>query len=188
MSAALQPMTIAEFLNWEKGQEGRYEFDGLRPVAMTGGTFAHEVIGHNLRTALDARLRGTRCRPLGPNTKIETAGQVRYPDALVLCSEVDRKATVVRDPVVVFEVLSDSTAHVDHIEKLREYSATPSILRYVILEQDQIAAMVFTRVGDRMAVETVTRGGMLAMPEIGVEIPIDEVYRGVEPEGEASGA
>ena len=37
--------------------------------------------------------------------------------------------------------------------------------------------------GDRMVVETVTRGGMLAMPEIGVEIPIDEVYRGVEPEG-----
>ena len=42
--------------------------------------------------------------------------------------------------------------------------------------------------GDRMVVETVTRGGMLAMPEIGVEIPIDEVYRGVEPEGGDTGA
>ena len=175
-------MTIAEFLIWEERQDTRYEFDGFRPVAMTGGTVAHEVIGHNLRTGLDAQLRGTRCRPLGPNTKIETAGKVRYPDALMIGSDVDRKATIVREPVVVFEVLSDSTAHTDHIEKLREYTATPSIQRYVILEQDQIAAMVFTRDGQRMVVETVTRGGTLSIPEIGVEIPIDELYRGVEPE------
>lgn len=183
MSAALKPMTIAEFLAWEERQEPKYEFDGFRPVAMTGGTIAHEVIGRNLRTALDNRLRGTRCQPLGPNTKIETAtGQIRYPDALVLCSEVDRKATVLREPVVVFEVLSDSTAHIDHIRKLREYTATPSIRRYVILEQDQIAAIVFSRDGERMVVETVTSGGTLSMPEIGVDLPIDELYRGVEPE------
>ena len=183
MSAALKPMTIAEFLAWEERQEPKYEFDGFRPVAMTGGTFAHEVIGRNLRMALGLRLRGSRCQPLGPNSKIEVAGRIRYPDAFVLCAEVDRKATVIPGPVVVFEVLSDGTAHVDHIAKLREYSATPSIQRYVILEQDQIAAMVFTRDGGRMVVETVTRGGTLSMPEIGVvDLPIDELYQGVEPE------
>jgi hypothetical protein len=32
-----------------------------------------------------------------------------------------------------------------------------------------------------MVVETVARGGTLTLPEIGVEIPIDELYRGVEP-------
>ena len=42
--------------------------------------------------------------------------------------------------------------------------------------------MAFTRNGDRFVVETVTRGGTLPMPEIGVTLPIDEVYRGVEPE------
>ncbi len=175
-------MTVEEFLAWEARQEGRYEFDGFRPVAMTGGTIAHEVIGQNLRTELDNQLRGSRCQTLGPNTKIEVAGRIRYPDALVVFSALDRKATIVTDPVVVFEVLSDSTAHIDYFEKLREYSGTPSIRRYVILDQDLIAATVFVRDGDRMVVETVARGDTLRMPEIKVEIPINGLYRGVEPE------
>jgi hypothetical protein len=33
-----EPMTVEEFLAWEEGQELRWEFDGLAPVAMTGGT------------------------------------------------------------------------------------------------------------------------------------------------------
>ena len=103
----LKPMTVDEFLAWEARQEGRYEFDGFRPVAMTGGTFAHEVIGRNVLTELDNRLRGSRCTAPGSNMKIEVAGRIRYPDALVVCSPVDRKATVIKDPVVVFEVLSD---------------------------------------------------------------------------------
>jgi Uma2 family endonuclease len=181
MSAAVKPMTMAEFLAWEERQEGRYEFDGFRPVAMTGGTFAHEVIGRNLRTELDIRLRGSRCVPLGPNSKIEVAGRIRYPDALVVCSHVDRKATVITEPVVVFEVLSESTAQIDQFIKLREYGATSSIRRYVMLDQDLIAAVVYTRDGDRMVAETVAKGGTLSLPEIGIELPLDDVYRGVEP-------
>jgi hypothetical protein len=37
-------MTVAEFLAWEERQELRWEFDGFQPVAMTGGTRAHETI------------------------------------------------------------------------------------------------------------------------------------------------
>ena len=181
MSAVLKPMTVEDFLAWEERQEGRYEFDGFRPMAMTGGTVAHERIGRNLRTALDNRLRGSRCETLGPNTKIEVAGRIRYPDALVVCSAPDRKATVVTDPVVVFEVLSDSTAHIDYFDKLREYAAAPSIRRYVILDQDLVAATIFVRDGDRMVVETVARGDILRLPEIDVEISLDDLYRGVEP-------
>jgi Uma2 family endonuclease len=181
MSVARKPMTVEEFLAWEARQEGRYEFDGFRPVAMTGGTIAHEVIGQNLRTELDNQLRGSRCQTLGPNTKIEVAGRIRYPDALVVCSALDRKATIVTDPVVVFEVLSDSTAHIDYFEKLREYSGTPSIRRYVILDQDLIAATVFVRDGDRMVVETFARGDIIRLPEVEVKILLDDLYRGVEP-------
>jgi hypothetical protein len=31
-------MTLEAFLGWESRQEIKYEFDGFRPVAMTGGT------------------------------------------------------------------------------------------------------------------------------------------------------
>jgi hypothetical protein len=36
-----KPMSVAEFLAWERGQELRHEFDGDRTTAMTGGTLNH---------------------------------------------------------------------------------------------------------------------------------------------------
>lgn len=181
-TGGMSAMTAEEFLAWEERQEERYEFDGFRPIAMTGGTFAHGIIGRNVRTELDNRLRSSRCTPLGPDMKIAVAGRFRYPDAIVVCSPVDRKATVIADPVVVFEVLSDSATRTDHFDKLREYTATASIRRYVILEQDAIGATVYGRDSDRIVVETVARGDTLRLPEIEVEIPVDDLYRGVEPE------
>ncbi len=59
------PMTVAELLAWEEPQELRWEFDGFAPVAMTGGTVAHDVIQVNLLSALNSRLRGTPCRAHG---------------------------------------------------------------------------------------------------------------------------
>jgi Uma2 family endonuclease len=128
MSVALhQPMTLAEFLAWEERQELRWEFDGFQPVAMTGGTVEHEIIARNILIAVQTRLGGRRCQAFGGNLKIEVAGRIRYPDAFVVCTPVPPRSTVVRDPVVVFEVLSPSTARTDQFEKLREYGATPSI-------------------------------------------------------------
>jgi Uma2 family endonuclease len=181
MSAVLrQPMTVAEFLAWEERQELRWEFNGLEPVAMTGGTAAHEVIGGNIRFALQRRLLGAKCHVFGPTLKIEVAGRIRYPDAFVVCSPVPRRASVVRNPVVVFELLSESTSRTDRIEKLREYGATPSIQRYVILEQDAIAAMVFVRKGADLVAEALTADDILRMPEIDVEVPMAEFYTGVD--------
>ncbi|MGA3401934.1 MAG: hypothetical protein ABSC95_22190 [Acetobacteraceae bacterium] len=51
-----------QFLAWEERQPLRYEFDGFQPVAMTGGTIAHEAIGGTLRALLRERLRGKPCR------------------------------------------------------------------------------------------------------------------------------
>jgi Uma2 family endonuclease len=181
MSVAVrQPMTVAEFLAWEERQELRWEFDGLQPVAMTGGTVAHETIGGNIRAALQNRLGGGRCRVLGPTLKIEVVGRIRYPDAFVVCSPVASRDTVVHDPVVVFEVLSESTSRTDRIEKLREYGATLSIQRYVIMEQDAIAAMVFVRKGPNFVVETLTADDTLRMPEIDAEVPMTELYTGID--------
>src|ERR1700733_11248146 len=106
MSVALhKPMTLAEFLAWEEQQELRYEFDGFEPVAMTGGTIAHDQITFDLRTALATRPVAKPCRPLGPNVKIIVDGHTRYPDALVVCQPVSPAASIAENPVVVFEVL-----------------------------------------------------------------------------------
>jgi Uma2 family endonuclease len=177
MSSVLRPpMTVEAFLAREQSQGLRFEFDGWQPVAMTGGTDVHEAIGGTLRALLQDRLRGKPCRVRGPTLKIEVMGRIRYPDAFLYCTPVPPAETVIREPVVVFEVLSAGTSRTDRIEKLREYQATPSIQRYVILEQDSIAAMVFTRQGSDWSAGALTAGETLAMPEIDVELPLSDIY------------
>jgi Uma2 family endonuclease len=187
MSVAVRlPMSVAEFLAWEERQELRWEFDGIQPVAMIGETLGHEIIGGNIRISLRSHLGAGHARVFGPTLKIEVAGRIRYPDAFVVCTRPPMKSTVIRDPVVVFEVLSESTSRTDRIEKLREYGATPSIRRYVILEQDAIAATIYARKGADLVVETLTEPDALRMPEIDVEVPIAEFYAGVDLTDEAA--
>ena len=178
MSAALRtPMTLAEFLVWEEAQAVRWEFDGFQPVDMTGGTVAHDRITFNLHKALDSRLAGQPCQPFGPNVKVVVADRVRYPDALVTCQPIAPTATVIDAPVIVFEVLSDSTSQTDLIDKNREYRATPSIQRYVVLQQTRMAAIVFHRRGQDWLSEIVSGpDATLDLPEIGIAVPLREVY------------
>ncbi|MGB6175555.1 MAG: Uma2 family endonuclease [Methylocella sp.] len=172
-------MTLPEFLEWELRQEFRYEFDGFRPVAMTGGTRAHATIQRNLAVSLTGRLRGTPCNFLGSDLKIEAAGRIRYPDGFVVCSRGPNASTIVTDAIVVFEILGPSTSSTDRIEKHEEYRATPSIRRYVILEQDRIAATVFARAGGDWIGRVFLDGAILAMPEIGIDVLLAEFYDGL---------
>lgn len=135
MSGAIcKPWTQAEFFAWDGHNHGRYEFDGFQPVAMNGGTINHNLITQNVYSALRVRLRGGRCRPMGRDVGVATAGDaVRYPDALVTCSDFVGTKLMAPGVVVVFEVLSPSSGRTDRIVKLREYAAVASIRRYVIL-------------------------------------------------------
>lgn len=180
MNLALRkPMTLGEFLAWEERQELKHEFDGVRPVGMTGVTAAHADIQANLTAALRGRLRGKPCKFYGSDLKIEVAGKIRYPDGFVACPGAAGSSTVVREPVVIFEILSPSTSSTDRIIKNAEYRATPSVQRYVMLEQDRIGATVFARAGDDWIGHIVLEGAVLEMPEIGVELPLAELYEGL---------
>ena len=175
-------MTREEFLLWVEGQDGRYEFDGLQPVAMTGGTNNHGIISGNIYFALRIRLGGDRCRPMTAESGgVATGGnKVRYPDVTVTCAPVPGTDRLIPDPVVLFEVVSDSSVREDYGDKRIEYQAMPSVLRYVVVEQDSDELTVLHRDGHGGWQEFQLReGGILAMPEIGVELPVSEIYERV---------
>ncbi len=183
MNIALRkPWTQEEFFAWAQNQDIRYEFDGFQPVSMTGGNIGHSAISVNLQTSLRTRLRGGNCRPLGPDAGVETVNEaVRYPDALVTCSKFDLAAQKVPGVVVIFEVLSPTSGRIDRIIKVREYAAVPSIRRYVIVESSSVGLTVLERrAADEIWRTTVlTTDDILRMPEIGIEIPVAEIYEDI---------
>ena len=174
-------MSLADFLAWEERQDTKYEFDGFGPVAMVGVTRAHADIQANVLSILKARLRGGSCKPYGSDLKIEVVGRIRYPDAFVVCTQGTGADTIVTDPVVIFEILSESSNRRDRVDKNEEYRLTPSVQRYVMLEQDVPAATVFAREGERW-VGTLHKdaGAILPMPELGIEVPLAEFSEGLD--------
>jgi Uma2 family endonuclease len=171
-----------EFLAWAAVQEGRYEFDGVQPVAMTGGTIPQEFIAHSLYRALDRRLpEGGPCRVLGPNAGVATRSTFRYPDAVITCSKQDPVSRQVAGAVVVFEIISERTAATDRILKVREYATVASILRYVMVESTLAGLTVLARKqpDEVWGTSTLTLEDVLQIPEVGVEIPVVELYRDV---------
>jgi len=179
MNVALRkPMTREAFFAWAEAQEERYEFDGIQPVAMTGGNLDHSRIIRNINRQLANRLAGKRCESMGPEAGVATVGQtVRYPDAVVTCSKFNGQDHLVPNPVIVFEVVSPSSVHMDHVIKLHEYQAVPTIRRYIIVES-AAAVTLHARDEDGVAFDSVKLGysDMIPLPEIGIEIPAACIY------------
>ena len=174
MSASLQPLTLEEFLVWERTQELRYEFDGIQPVAMTGGSRMHSLIATRLAAALTFQVKRP-CEAHGPELKVITTGRVRYPDASVVC---DPPATDddTAMPRAIFEVLSPSTALTDRRVKAIEYAAVPTIMVYVLLEQDRPEITVRRRSAGWEAERVIGLDAVLELPEIDASIPLAFIY------------
>ena len=177
--AVRKPMSLAEFLEWEDRQELRYEFDGVEPFAMTGGTVAS---CHNSGKLSDGDRKGSGASPAAFTEAISRSASLRAHSLPGRNGRVLARrsaAKVVHNPVVIFEVLSPSTAAKDRIVKAREYQATPSVKRYVMLEQERIGATVLVRAQDGWSALILKDDDTLDMPEIGLAIPLAEFYEGL---------
>ena len=180
--AVRKPMSLAEFLEWEERQELRYEFDGVEPSAMTGGTAA--PCHHSAQPRDGASEAACAANPVSFTAATSRSRRRRQQQPLpgrngAFAPPSIRPLKVVRDPVVIFEVLSPSTAAKDRIVKAREYQATPSVKRYVMLEQERIGATVLVRAQDGWSVLVLKDDDTLDMPEIGLAIPLAEFYEGL---------
>lgn len=176
-------MTREQFLDWAAARDERYEFDGFQPVAMTGSTRRHNQISFNIHRALHGRLKGSGCSALGMDAGVATVGDaVRFPDALVACTPGSGADRLIPGVVAVFEVLSPTSGRTDRIVKLNEYQVVASIRHYVLLEHGFVGMTQFSRAaGDAdWTALALTGDEVLRMPEIGVEIPVADLYEDVD--------
>jgi Uma2 family endonuclease len=175
-------MSFERYIEWEKTQERKHELVGGVITLMAGGTAAHNAIAVNLIVALSSRLRGKPCRPYGSDMKVLIpAGNVRYPDVTVDCGKPKPNDLWAAEPRVILEVLSPSTEWFDQTQKLEEYQAIPTVAHVAFLSQNRAFGRVWTRAGEGWT--SVDASGMeaaLAFPAIDTDVPLSEVYDGVE--------
>jgi Uma2 family endonuclease len=197
MSAAekLQLVSVEDYLAGELVTPIKHEYLGGFVYAMAGARNAHNLITANTLIALGTRLRGRRCRAFNSDTKIRvrlpTHVRFYYPDVPVICRPNPQSDTFQDEPAVLFEVLSRSTRRLDEGEKKDAYLTIPSLGAYVLVEQDTPAVVVLRRT-EHGFVREVYAGldAVVPLPEIEIELPLAEVYDGVEfvPESEDDAA
>lgn len=175
-------MSFDRYIEWEKTQERKHELVDGAITAMAGGTWAHALIAANLLAALNGRLRGKPCRAIGSDFKVRTGqGNVRYPDVIVDCGKPKPGALWAAEPRVIIEVLSPSTEWFDQTKKLEEYQSIPSVAHVAFLSQNRAFGRVWTRSGDGWStIDADGVGAALAFPAIDAEVPLSDIYDGVE--------
>ncbi len=82
--------------------------------------------------------------------------------------------------MVIFEVLSKRTRRLDQGEKKDGYLQLPSLCVYALVEQEMPKVVIYRRCGTEF-VDEVYEGleASIPLPEIGVVLPLNEIYRGV---------
>ncbi len=146
--------SFEELLELEELTGLKYELLDGQIVAMTGGTKAHNLIALGLFTEIDGQ-KDEGCRLYVADVKLRIDRERRvndkdnsaYPDVMLACGE-ESSELYEESPVLLAEVLSDSTARKDKGEKQEKYLAIESLQTYLILSQTEVMVTVYQRCGD----------------------------------------
>ena len=177
---AFKPLTLDDVEKLEDRDGLRYELWDGEPVAMTGGTPAHNLIALGLRDVIKAQLN-PGCRVFVADVGLRLGesqhSNKAYPDVMVVCNP--QPETYQSNAVLIAEVLSDNSVSRDRRKKFKAYTAQASVQNYLILSQSAVEIEVYRRTNAWS--EEIFRGAEavieLAQPEL--RLPLREIYADV---------
>ncbi len=136
--------TIEEYLAFEEKAETKHEFDNGKIIEMPGAKFNHNTIAARiifaLITALDALQKNCIVQTSDIKIQIPAVDSFVYPDVAVICEKPEFYADredVLMNPLLIVEVLSESTARYDREKKFEKYKTLSSLREYVLVAQDE---------------------------------------------------
>jgi Uma2 family endonuclease len=181
-----KPHTAEEYLALEVESENRNEYRNGEIIPMTGGTPEHNKIVSALNALLWFGLRGQPFSIFITDQRlwIPSLDRYTYPDGMVIANPVElkpgRKDTVT-NPLLIAEVLSDSTQGYDRGEKFESYRTLPTFQEYLLIDQSKPHVEQFVRQSEHQWLFTEYRGldAQVPLSSIPVELVLKDLYEGV---------
>jgi Uma2 family endonuclease len=139
--------TVAEWLELEKVAEVRHEYYYGKLIPMAGEAKRANRIAMNLIGILDKPLyqRGFELFDHDIKTEVIIDGIYRYPDLVAAPIVDDEDDYIVKYPVLMVEVASESSGHRDRVKKRKEYLRIESLWYYLIVDQDEMLLELHAR-------------------------------------------
>lgn len=135
-----QLASLQDYLKQEEASTTKHEFWDGQIIAMAGGSPAHNKIANSIGTAIDLALdkSGKDCSVFSSDQQVYIPAYNRcaYPDCTVVCGEEELSGnTMLLNPLLIIEVLSESTKQYDSTDKFEAYRSIPSFKEYVLVWQ-----------------------------------------------------
>ena len=188
MNPQLKPRLIPEdYLALERRAEYKSEYFNGEIFAMAGASREHNQISVNLVRVLGNQLLDKPCSVYSSDMKvrIEKARKYTYPDLVIACQTErfeDEHRDVLLNPVVIVEILSDSTEAYDRGRKFEHYRHLESLVEYVLIAQQRPHVESFRRQSDQhwLLAECSGLDGTLRLESIDCDLALAEIYAKVE--------
>lgn len=181
------PMTIDDYLLREEKSEVRHEFYNGYVYAMAGGTINHNRLIRRMANLLEGQPSLKRCGVFSENVKVDVMQGVYmpYPDVVLTCHPFDLRGdnTVVRQPRLLVEVLSKSTALHDRGFKWLRYRRMPSLWYYMLVDQYSTTVELFSRIEETDEwINTVYEqlDDVIVLPRLNCELAVCDIYADIE--------
>ncbi len=194
MGQALEQKTYYtrdEYLELEEKADFKSEFFNGEILAMSGGSRNHSVICFNLNRRIGEAIDNKDCIGFDSNMKLDISKHnlFLYPDVTVVCGEIEfieNRTDIIRNPVLIIEVLSPSTQEFDRGDKFTYYRTLPSLQEYVLISQNEPVVEVYHKQDGNNWLCTVSKGleGTAVFRTIQHEFSLKDIYQKVDLMGE----
>jgi len=185
-----QKVSVEDYFRAEQKSIHKHEYHNGIITLMAGGTFNHNNLAGKAVTLINTYFEENDFPYFinGSDTKIriEKYNKFVYPDAVVICEKPEfyqnRKDTIT-NPLVVIEVLSDSTKEYDRTTKYEYYRTIPSFKEYVLVHQESKHVSVYTKQPDNTWIVRDYEGEAAIAVLYAIQscpLPLKRLYRGLD--------
>lgn len=182
-------MSPQQFLEWERKQEFKHEYVNGEVIAMSGASFNHNKIVSNIIGNAWNHLRDKSCDVFGSDLRVSVKWQKSYfyPDVTIVCDEPEFDDEKIKDtlknPAVIFEILSPSAEDYDIGRKQMHYMQIQSLQQYIIIDSQRINIRAITRRSEEKTWrfdEFNTIDDIVIIEPINLQLTISDLYKGVK--------
>jgi Uma2 family endonuclease len=179
--------SVPEYLAYEDSIEGKAEYCNGEIYVMSGASLNHNRLTSNLHYEMRKRLAGSGCEVFAGDFKIHmlTDECFYYPDISVFCGPIDlvnKRNDIANNPIVLVEILSDSTRHFNRGDKKHQYMTLRSLQEYVIVEQSRALVDVYWRnpLGKWEYETYLSMEDAVTFNALKISVPMQEIYAMVD--------
>lgn len=182
-----QKYTIEEYLQMERASDQKHEYYKGEIFAMAGASHHHNIIFSNVFGRTFISLQNSSCRPYGSDMRMHIPENTlfTYPDIAIYCGDLDtfgEEQENALHPVVIIEILSNSTRNYDLGKKFQLYRDITTLKEYVLIDSERIGVQVFRINGNGRwePEEYKTLQEVVTIPTVGVSLSMQDIYQGVK--------